>query len=66
MFLCQSSKNSGCFGSGSGTSKKSRRHIGLCLLVRPSVCASVRYACTRSRTVRDRLLNFDMWEEYKN
>ena len=43
-----------------------RRHIGLGLFIRPSVCASVRYAFTRSRTVRDRVLKFDMWDEYEN
>ena len=40
------------------TSKKLRRHIGLGL--------SVRYVCTRSRTVRERILNFGMWDEYEN
>ena len=36
MFLCQSSKSSGCFGSEEA-SKKLRRHIGLGLFVRLSV-----------------------------
>ena len=66
MFLCQSSKNSGYFGSGRCTSKKLRRHIGLGLFVHLSVCASVRFACKRSRNVRDRILKFDMWDEYEN
>ena len=44
------------------TSKKLRRHIGLGLSVRPSI----RYACTRSRTVRDRILKFGMCDEYEN
>ena len=34
--------------------------------VRPFVRASVRYTCTRSRTVRDRILKFGMWVEYEN
>ena len=43
---------------------KLRRHIGLGLFVRLPVCASVRFACTWSRNVRDRILKFDMWDEY--
>ena len=27
---------------------------------------SVRYVCTRSRTVRERILKFGMWDEYEN
>ena len=46
-------------------SKKLSRHIGLDLSVRPSICPSDRYACTRSRTVRDRILKFGMWDEYE-
>ena len=42
------------------TSKKFGRHIGLGLSVRPSVRPSVCYTCTRSRTVRDRILKFGM------
>ena len=30
--------------------------------VHPSVC----YTCTWSRTVRDRILKFGMWDEYEN
>ena len=37
-------------------------HIGLGLSVRLSVC----YTCTWSRTVRDRILKFGMWDVYKN
>ena len=37
------------------TSKKLRRHIGLGL----SVCRSIRYTYTRSRTVRDRIFKLD-------
>ena len=48
------------------TSKKLRRHIGLGLSICPSVCPSVRYTCTRSRTARDRILKFGMWVEYEN
>ena len=44
------------------TSKKMRRHIGLGLSDRPSV----HYACTWSKTVRDRTLKFGMWDEYEN
>ena len=46
------------------TSKKLRRHIGLGLSVRPYVRQCVRpwvTLCIRSRTVRDRILKFDMW-----
>ena len=32
------------------------------LSVHPSVC----YTCTRSGTVRDRILKFGMWDEYEN
>ena len=39
-------------------------------LVRPSVDLSVRpsvrNACTRPGTVRDRILKFGMWDEYEN
>ena len=34
--------------------------------VRPSVDLSVRYTCTRSRTVRDRILKVGMCDEYEN
>ena len=43
-----------------------RRHIGLGLSVCPSFCPSVFYTCTRSSTVRDRILKFGMWDEYEN
>ena len=33
--------------------------------VRPSVRPSVCNTCTRSRTVRDRILKFGMWDEYE-
>ena len=48
------------------TSKKLRRHIGLGLSVRLSVHPSVCYTCTRSRTVRDRILKLGMQDEYEN
>ena len=44
------------------TSMKLRKHINLGL----SICPSIRYTCTRSRTVRDRTLKFGMWVEYDN
>ena len=58
------------------TSKKLRWHIGLGPSVPMSVHLSVTlalglrpsvsYACTRSRTVRNRILKFGMWDEYEN
>ena len=42
------------------TSKKLRRHIGLGLSVRAWVTLYM-----RSRTVRDRILKFDMWNKYE-
>ena len=50
------------------TSMKLRRHIGLGLSRRPCVreCAPAWVTlCIRSRTVRDRILKFDMWNMYE-
>ena len=47
------------------TSKKLRGNIGLGLSVDLSVCMCVSYACIPSRTVRDRILKFDMWNKYE-
>ena len=47
--------------------RRRRRHIGLVLSVRPpSICPSVCYTCTRSRTVRERILKLGLWDEYEN
>ena len=48
------------------TSKKLRKHISLGLSICLSVRLSVRYTCTRPRTVRDKTLKFGMWVEYGN
>ena len=48
------------------TSKKLMRHISLGLPICLSVRPSVRYTCTRSRTIRDKTLKFGMWVEYEN
>ena len=52
----------------SPTSKTLRKHIGLGMSVGPSVRACVGAwvtLCIRSRTVRDRILKFDMWNKYE-
>ena len=45
------------------TSNKLRGHIGLGLSVAWWVAGSVRYACVRSRTVKGRILKFNMWNK---
>ena len=58
--ICDKPNNFGWWWGGGviHPTLKIRGHIGLGL--------SVRYACTRSRTVRDRILKFCVWDEYEN
>ena len=41
-------------------------HISLGLSVLLSIRPSLRYACPRSRNIRDKILKFGMWDEYEN
>ena len=40
--------------------------FGTCLLVCLSVHLCVGYACTRSITIRDRILKFNIWNNFAN